>query len=78
MCFLDQDDLHKIVSDEKRFSAFTLLQREREIIFARVVKGIKYKHLAPAFNITISRTQYLYKRGIEKMKEQIIDRLGND
>jgi DNA-directed RNA polymerase specialized sigma subunit len=77
MCFFDKDDLHKIVSDEKLFSAFHLMERERQIIFARVVKGIKYKHLAPAHRITIARTQQLYKRGIKKMKQQMIEGLNN-
>jgi DNA-directed RNA polymerase specialized sigma24 family protein len=73
MCFFDKDDLHKIVSDEKLFSAFKLMEKEREIIFARVVKGIKYKHLAPVFKVSIARTHELYQRGIQKMKEQMID-----
>jgi hypothetical protein len=77
MCFFDKNDLYNIVSDEKLFSTFRLLERERNIIFARVVKRIKYKHLAPALDISISCTGKLYKRGILKMKKQMVEGLTN-
>lgn len=76
MCFFDKDDLYKMVNDEKIFSSFNLLERERRVIFARVVNKIRYKHLAPLLSITISRTHQLYQQGIQKMKSQIMERLG--
>jgi hypothetical protein len=77
MCFFNEDDLYNIVSNEKLFSAFNLMEKERQIIFARVVKKIKYKHLAPVFDVSIKRTHTLYSRGIKKMKQQMIDGITN-
>jgi hypothetical protein len=41
------------------------------------LQKIKYKHLAPAFRITITRTHQLYTQGIQKMKKQMIEKLNN-
>jgi hypothetical protein len=76
MCLFDEDDLFRLLKDEKLFSLFTLLEREIFILRAHILFNQTFASIGALLNITDTRAQFLYKRALKKIKNQTIQFLA--
>jgi hypothetical protein len=76
MCLFDEDDLFRLLKDEKLFSLFTLLEREIFILRAHILFNQTFASIGALLDINDSRAQFLYKRALKKIKNQTIQFLA--